>query len=366
VEAWPDGRDAATESTILMAAEQTSPVDVAEAVPPERLGPWIAAHVTGASGAVEVAQLAGGSSNLTFRVRDGEHDWVLRRPPMSHVLATAHDMGREHRVQAALEATDVPVAGQVAECTDDSVIGAPFYMMQRLDGVVYDDVDATAHLTEAQGLAASYELVDVLARLHAVEPEAVGLGNVGRPAGYLTRQVARWQTQWEKSKTVDMPVVEEVGARLAGAVPQERRHAIVHGDYSFNNTMFRSDDPTRMQAILDWEMSTLGDPLTDVGMVAVYWGEVGEIMWRSRRPQAHRANAGFPGVDVILERYATTSGTDLGEIDFYRALATYKLTVIAQGAVKRVGDRDPGRAARASETIATLADLALELTKGFA
>ena len=178
--------------------------------------------------------------------------------------------------------------------------------------------------------------------------------------------MARWQTQWEKSKTVDLPVVDEVGERLARSVPEERRHAIVHGDYSFNNTMFRRDDPTRMEAILDWEMSTLGDPLTDVGMVAVYWGEVGEIMWRSRRPQAHRANAGFPGVDVILERYAQTSGTDLGEIDFYHALATYKLAVISQGAVQRMGDRDPDRAARTSETISTLADLALGLTKGFA
>ena len=151
-------------------------------------------------------------------------------------------------------------------------------------------------------------------------------------------------------------------ARLARSVPDERRHAIVHGDYSFNNTMYRRDDPTRMQAILDWEMSTLGDPLTDVGMLAVYWGEVGEIMWRSRRPQAHRANAGFPDVDVLLERYATTSGTDLGEIDFYRALATYKLAVISQGAVKRLGDRDPERAARTSETITFLAERALDLT----
>jgi aminoglycoside phosphotransferase (APT) family kinase protein len=238
--------------------------------------------------------------------------------------------------------------------------------MQRLDGVVYDDVDAVAGLTDEQGLAASYELVDVLARLHAVDPDAVGLGDFGRPAGYLTRQVARWQTQWEKSKTVELPVVEEVGARLARSVPEERRHAIVHGDYSFNNTMFSRDDPTRMQAILDWEMSTLGDPLTDVGMVAVYWGEVGEIMWRSRRPQAHRANPGFADVDTLLERYASTSGTDLGEIDFYRALATYKLAVIAQGAVKRIGERDPDRAARTAETISTLADVALQLTKGFA
>jgi aminoglycoside phosphotransferase (APT) family kinase protein len=347
-----------------MAAEQTAPVDVAAAVPPERLAAWIAEQLPDTSGRIEVTQLAGGSSNLTFRVRDGGHDWVLRRPPMSHVLATAHDMGREHRVQAALEATDVPVAPQVAECTDTSVIGAPFYLMQRLDGVVYDDVDAVADLSDEQGLRASCELVDVLARLHAVDPESVGLGDFGRPTGFLTRQVARWQTQWEKSKTVEVPAVDDVGARLARSVPAERRHGIVHGDYSFNNTMWRTDDPTRMQATLDWEMSTLGDPLTDVGMVAVYWGDAGDIMWRSRRPQAHRANPGFPDVDTLLDRYATASGTDLGRIDFYRALATYKLVVIAQGAVKRTAATDPIRAARTTETVSTLAAMALELTGG--
>jgi aminoglycoside phosphotransferase (APT) family kinase protein len=308
-----------------MAAEQTNPVDIAEAVPPERLGPWIAEHIADADDAVEVVQIAGGSSNLTFGVSDRKHDWVLRRPPLRHVLATAHDMGREHRVQSALEQTDVPVAAQVASCDDASVIGAPFYMMERLDGVVYDDVDATASLTEEQGRAASFELMDVLARLHGVDYEAVGLGDFGRPAGYLERQVKRWQTQWEKSKTIEMPVVDEVAQRLERHLPTESRHAIVHGDYSFNNTMFRRDDPTRIQAVLDWEMSTLGDPLTDVGMVAVYWTEVGEIMWRNRKPQAHRANAGFPDVDTLLDRYATTSGTDLSTIDFYRAFATYKL-----------------------------------------
>ena len=143
----------------------------------------------------------------------------------------------------------------------------------------------------------------MLARLHAVDYEAVGLGDFGRPAGYLERQVKRWQTQWEKSKTVEMPAVDEVAQRLERHLPTDSRHAIVHGDYSFNNTMFRRDDPTRMQAVLDWEMSTLGDPLTDVGMVAVYWTDVGEIMWRNRKPQAHRANAGFPDVDTLLARY---------------------------------------------------------------
>jgi aminoglycoside phosphotransferase (APT) family kinase protein len=348
-----------------VAAEQTNPVEVTEAVPPDRLGPWIAAHVPGTSGEVEVSQIAGGSSNLTFRVRDGAHDWVLRRPPLRHVLATAHDMGREHRMQSALEWTDVPVAPQVVECLDDDVIGAPFYMMARLDGVVYDDVDATASLTEDQGRAASFELVDVLARLHAVDYESIGLGDFGRPAGYLERQVTRWQTQWEKSKTVEMPVIDEVSRRLERHLPANSRHAIVHGDYSFNNTMFRRDDPTRMQAVLDWEMSTLGDPLTDVGMLAVYWTEVGEIMWRSRKPQAHRANRGFPDVDTLLKRYAHASGTDLSAIDFYRAFATYKLAVIAQGGARRVEHADPERAARVTGTVQQLADLALDLTKEY-
>jgi aminoglycoside phosphotransferase (APT) family kinase protein len=348
-----------------MAAEQTNPVDIEEAVPPGKLGPWVAEHVPGASGQVEVTQIAGGSSNLTFGVRDGEHDWVLRRPPLRHVLATAHDMGREHRMQSALQDTDVPIARQVAICEDESVIGAPFYMMARLDGVVYDDVDATASLTEEQGLAASFELMDVLARLHRVDYEAVGLGDFGRPAGYLERQVARWQTQWEKSKTVEVPAVDEVALRLERHLPTDSRNAIVHGDYSFNNTMFRRDDPTRMQAVLDWEMSTLGDPLTDVGMVAVYWTDVGEIMWRNRKPQAHRANAGFPDVDTLLERYAATSGTDLSQIDFYRAFATYKLAVIAQGGARRVEHTDPERATRVTGTVQQLADLALELTKGY-
>jgi aminoglycoside phosphotransferase (APT) family kinase protein len=348
-----------------MAAEQTNPVDVADAVPPRRLGPWIAEHVADTDDTVEVTQIAGGSSNLTFKVVDGKHEWVLRRPPLRHVLATAHDMGREHRVQSALEPTDVPVAAQVAACDDESVIGAPFYMMEWLDGVVYDDVDATSGLTDEQGLAASFELVDVLARLHAVDYEAVGLGDFGRPAGYLQRQVARWQTQWEKSKTVEIPVVDEVARRLARRLPPESRHAIVHGDYSFNNTMFRRDDPTRIQAVLDWEMSTLGDPLTDLGMVAVYWTEVGEIMWRNRKPQAHRANAGFPDVDTLLDRYAGTSGADLADIDFYRAFATYKLAVIAQGGARRVEHTDPARAARVTDTVTQLAELALGSTKGY-
>ena len=333
----------------------------ASAVPIDRLGPWLTDNVAAARGPVRVDQLSGGSSNLTFRVRDDANDWVLRRPPLSHVLATAHDMGREYRVQLALAGTDVPVPRVVAHCEDDAAIGAPFYLMELLDGVVYTDADAVAHLTDVDARAASDDLVDVLAHLHAVDYAAVGLGDLGRPEGFVARQVQRWCKQWEKSKQGELPAVDEVAARLAGAVPARSRAAIVHGDYSFNNTMFEREQPGRMLALLDWEMSTLGDPLTDVGLLATYWGPVGALMWRSRSGQAHTANAGFPSLDVLLERYARTSGHDLDDIDFYRVLATFKLAVIVAGGAARQAATDPERARSAFEMTELLAAAALDL-----
>jgi aminoglycoside phosphotransferase (APT) family kinase protein len=329
------------------------------------LGPWIADNIPGASGDVDVAQLSGGSSNLTYRVRDGEHDWVLRRPPLSHVLATANDMKREYTVQRGLHGTDVPVPEVVAFCADETVIGGPFYLMEMLDGIVFNDASDVAHLDEAQSLAATHELVDVLARLHAVDPASVGLGEFGKPTGFVTRQVGRWTTQWERSKQRELPEIDEVAKILAANIPPEGAASIVHGDYSFNNTMFFRDRPATMQAVLDWEMSTLGDPLTDVGMVAMYWGEVGEMMWAKREhPQPHRANAGFPSVDDLLERYALTSGRDLSNIAFYRALATFKLAVITEGAHARIAGTEPERAPQVDASVRALASMALDAAKG--
>ena len=311
---------------------------------------------------VEVTQLAGGSSNLTFRVQSEKGDWVLRRPPMVHVLATANDMKREYTVQTALRDTDVPVAPTVAFCDDESVIGAPFYVMEMLDGIVFNTAEDVRHLDEAQSLAASYELIDALGRLHSVDFDTVGLGGFGKPAGFVERQVNRWITQWEKSKQRELPEIDEVARRLLAHLPPEGTHGIVHGDYSFNNTMFRKDEPAKMLAILDWEMSTLGDPLTDVGMVAVYWTEVGEFMWRNREsPQPHRANDGFPSIDVLLARYEQSSGRNLDHIDFYRTLATFKLAVITEGAHARLvksGETDRIEQAKTSAT--TLASMALD------
>jgi aminoglycoside phosphotransferase (APT) family kinase protein len=339
-----------------------NPEQVAEAVPIDALAAWVGANVPGASGPLTVSHLSGGSSNLTFRVRDEANDWVLRRPPLGRLLATANDMGREYRVQRGLGTSDVPVPTTVAMCEDTDVIGVPFYLMRFVDGIVYSDADQVTHLDEDQQLAASDELIDVLAHLHAVDYEAVGLGDLGRPEGFLARQIGRWRRQWEAAKQRELPAIDEVARRLERSVPERTDSGVVHGDYSFNNTMWSRDDPARMVAVLDWEMSTLGDPLTDLGMVAVYWDQAGEIMWRSRSPQPHRVGAGFPTSDHLLARYEATSGRSVRDIDVYKVLAVYKLACIVEGALARIRATRPDEdTTRTEATVQQLAALALEL-----
>lgn len=338
------------------------PEQVAEAVPTIALQTWITANVASAQGPVTVSHLSGGSSNLTFRIRDDANDWVLRRPPAGAFLATANDMGREYRVQTGLRDTDVPVPQTIAMCEDESVIGVPFYLMDFVDGIVYSDTDQVAQLNHAQALGATDQLIDVLARLHAVDFEAAGLGQLGKPAGFLERQVNRWCTQWEKSKQRELPDIDEVAKRLKRSIPTHTDASIVHGDYSFNNTMWSRSDPTRMVAVLDWEMSTLGDPLTDLGMVSVYWGDAGKIMWRNRSPQPHRLNPGFPAGDHLLARYEASSGRSISNIDVYRVLAVFKLSIITEGALARIKATRPDEdTTRTENTIAELAALALEM-----
>jgi aminoglycoside phosphotransferase (APT) family kinase protein len=319
-----------------------NPEQVAEAVPEDALQAWVDANVEGAAGPLVVSHLSGGSSNLTFRVRDDANDWVLRRPPLGRLLATANDMGREYRVQEGLGRSDVPVATTVAMCDDPDVLGVPFYLMTFVPGVVYSDADAVTGLDEAQALAATHEL--------------------GKPEGFLQRQITRWSGQWEKSKDHEIPAIDELSRRLERSVPAHTDSSVVHGDYSFNNTMWSADDPTRMVAILDWEMSTLGDPLTDLGMVAVYWGEAGELMWRSRAPQPHRVNPGFPGVDHLIARYEAASGRSVRDIDVYRVLAVFKLAIIVEGNLARIRAARPGEDHSASsQLVDSLAALALDI-----
>ncbi|HKA03958.1 MAG TPA: phosphotransferase family protein, partial [Acidimicrobiales bacterium] len=242
-----------------------------------RVGAWLAEHVPDTLAPFTFELIAGGRSNLTFEVVDAVgRRIVLRRPPLGHVLATAHDMAREHRLIAAVGKTNVPVPPALALCTDETVNGAPFYVMGFVDGVVLDSSEKTAALTPEVRRTAALDLIDVLAALHAVDVDAVGLGDLARRDGYVERQLKRWSTQWVNSKTRELPAVEEVERGLRKQIPTQQGSAIVHGDYRFGNCL-TDTIAGRIAAVLDWELCTLGDPMADVGYLGIYWSDEGSL-----------------------------------------------------------------------------------------
>ena len=297
---------------------------------------FFAAHVPGAVPPLRFTLISGGRSNLTYRVEDARGSrFVLRRPPLGHVLPTAHDMAREHRVLCALADTDVPVARPIALCTDASLIGAPFYVMAYVAGVVLADRLPEGYATRPEERRRIGEaLIDVLVRLHAVDFRAVGLADFGRPEGYLERQVWRWAQQWERSKTGPLPAIEELQRRLAAALPVSPAPTIVHGDYRLGNLALDPADPGTVVAVYDWEMATLGDPLADLGYTLIYWSEPGEKAVGTLLAGV-TAQPGFPTRAELIERYARTSGRDVAHVDFYQVLALYKLAVISEGIYAR-------------------------------
>lgn len=281
------------------------------------------------AGPLRASLISGGRSNLTYVVTDGASEWVLRRPPLGHVLPTAHNMAREYEVISALSGTAVPVPETYVMCADEDVIGAPFYLMSHVPGVVYRTGADLAAFSAADGRAVSEALIDVLADLHRVDPAAVGLAEFGRPEGYLERQVRRWTKQLAASRSRELPGIEELGERLAASVPSSGRVALLHGDYKLDNVLVDADDPGRIRAVLDWEMSTLGDPLADLGLVLVYW-ERGE-KYGDPRVAATSRIPGYLTADEVLARYAARTGIDVSDMGWYRALAGYKLAVISEG-----------------------------------
>jgi aminoglycoside phosphotransferase (APT) family kinase protein len=227
---------------------------------------FFAAQVPGGAAPLAFTLIAGGRSNLTYRVDGAGGTWVLRRPPLGHVLPTAHDMVREFRVLAALAGTGVPVARPIALCTDTAVNDAPFYVMEHVAGVVLESKLPPGFAeAESDRRRIGEALVATLVQLHAVDFEAIGLGDFGRPDGYLERQLRRWAQQWERSKTGPLPAIEELGRRLARSLPTSPAPTLVHGDYRLGNLALDPRDPGRIVAIFDWEMATLGDPLADLG-----------------------------------------------------------------------------------------------------
>jgi len=293
---------------------------------------WLADNIPGAEPPFTFDLIAGGRSNLTFRVTgaDGTR-FVLRRPPLGHVLATAHDMAREHRIIAAVGTTGVPVPPALGLCTDETVNGAPFYVMGFVDGVVLDSPDKASLLSAEAKVSASEHLFDVLADLHAVDVDAVGLGDLAKREGYVERQVKRWSTQWEHSKTRELPAIDEVARRLRERMPVQQGVSIAHGDYRFGNCL-TDVVAGRIAAVLDWELCTLGDPLADVGYLGVYWydGEAANLRTNDPTP-----GGGFVPYADLLERYATRTGRDLSDIDYYVAFGCWRLAVISEGVYAR-------------------------------
>ena len=286
----------------------------------------------------DVALISGGKSNLTYRVQCDAGEVVLRRPPLGHVLPTAHDMRREHRVLQALDGTAVPVPRVLHLGGADGPLGVDFYVMERVLGHVCRNALPAGYAERSANRAAIGEaLLDVLAGLHAVDPAAVGLEDFGRPAGFVERQLRRWSKQWEASKSGELPALDGLRDELARTLPPQRAAAIVHGDYRLDNTVLHPTTPGRIVAVLDWEMSTLGDPLTDLGTLLAYWSEENDddVLAAARVTAPVTAADGFPSRSELIRRYAVRTGFDVSDVGWYQAFAFFKLAVVCQGIAAR-------------------------------
>jgi aminoglycoside phosphotransferase (APT) family kinase protein len=316
-------------------------------------------------GELRVELISGGRSNLTFSAADDVSRWVVRRPPVAGLTPSAHDMAREYTVTSALQASAVPVARTVAFDAAGSALGAPMTVVEFVDGTVFRDQDDLSALTDEQVTASVGALVRVLADLHAVDPVAVGLESFGRPTGFVTRQVKLWASQWERVKTRELPDVATLHAALAAAIPPERSASIVHGDFRIDNTILDSADPETVRAVVDWELSTLGDPLTDVALMCVYRSPIFDVIlgtsaaWTSPR---------LPSADALAQAYATASGRELDNWGFYLALANFKLGIIGEGITHRAHQgSDTGSAAdRAAEATPEFMAAGLRALRGSA
>ena len=338
-----------------------SPAEI-PGIDPAGVGRWLSDHVDGATAPFTFERITGGRSNLTYTVVAGDGArFIMRRPPLGNVLATAHDMAREHRIISAVHPTGVPVPEPLGLCCDESVTGAPFYVMSYVEGTVLDGPDKVASMSHEQRRRSAEHLVDVLVDLHAVDVDECGLGDLARREGYVQRQLRRWSAQWESSKTREVPAVDAVAAALSADVPEQQAVAIAHGDYRFGNCIVDTAKAS-VEAVLDWELCTLGDPLADVGYLGVYWG--GDDGAGPGHPNDPTHEPGFPPYCEVLARYAERSGLDVDGIGYYIAFSAWRLAVISEGVYARyragvMGDADPAVVAMFETSTVTLADRAL-------
>ncbi len=331
---------------------------------------WLEDNVGPAQGPFTFEFITGGHSNLTYRVvgADGA-EFVLRRPPLGAVLATAHDMAREHRIISAFGLTDVPIPQALALCEDESVNDAPFYVMDFVHGVVlHDDEVTNASIPHDSRMDLSNDVVDVLAKLHLAVPAEIGLGDLGRTEGYVARQLKRWNRQWEASKTRELPAMDELYLALVEHTPEQRFSGVVHGDYRLGNMLV---DPAtaKVTAVLDWELCTLGDALADVGYLLNNWVLPGEEDIRGATAFPTKAG-GFATREHLIERYQEKTGFEVGNIGYYQAFQFWRLAAIVEGVLSRylqgvMGDASEVDTDLYAEQVENLAAGALEIAKGF-
>jgi aminoglycoside phosphotransferase (APT) family kinase protein len=308
---------------------------------PEQAGRWLAEHVTGAEPPLTFRLIAGGHSNLTYAVTDAAgRRWALRRPPLGGVLATAHDMGREWQFLSALHPTPVPLPRPVARCEDTAVIGADFYVMDFVDGVVLGTPAAGAAVPAEVRPRVAESTVDTLAALHAQDVDAIGLGGLRRPGSFVERQLRRWHRQVHASAVADLSVVDAAHDALAAAVPPGR-DGVVHGDFRPGNLLYGPDGQVR--AVLDWELASIGDPLVDLGWLLATWAEDGDPA--PAATDGPTSAGGFGSRAALLERYAAATGTDVADIGYYVAFARWRAACIAAGvhtryAAGNMGDQE--------------------------
>jgi aminoglycoside phosphotransferase (APT) family kinase protein len=314
---------------------------------------WFEANVPEVELPLTFERISGGRSNMTFAVRDAAGNaWALRRPPLGKRLGSAHDMGREFYAISALQDTPVPVAPVVGLCEDEEVNGAPFYVMGFVEGPVLRSAEDAKAFDEDERRAIGERVVDTLVEIHAVDPDEVGLGELGRKEAYVERQLKRWQGQWEKSKTRELPVVDDVHNHLAARIPEQGPGTIVHGDYRLDNMILSPSG--EVAAVVDWELCTLGDPLADVGLLLVYWSQEGDDFMPLFAPAT--IAPGFAKRDEVRERYAERSGRDLSEIDFFVALGFWKLAIILEGVYARYAGGQYGKTDEGFEEFAKIVE----------
>jgi aminoglycoside phosphotransferase (APT) family kinase protein len=336
------------------ATDANGTVEAPDGIDKKPLEEWFGANVPGVDFPLQFERIAGGHSNLTYRVTDAAgQKWALRRPPLGKRLGSAHDMAREHKVVSALGGTEVPVAPVVGLCEDESVNDAPFYVMEFVEGPVLRGLaEAEIFPDEGDRRAIGERVADTLVKIHAVDPDAVGLGDLGRKEDYVARQLHRWHGQWEKSKTRELEPIDRVHEALSARIPEQGPATIVHGDYRLDNMILT--DSGEVAAVVDWELCTLGDPLADVGLLMAYWPQRGEDVVALGMP-ANLA-PGFPTQEELAARYAERSGRDLSDLGFYVALGYWKLAIILEGVYARYVAGGYGKVNEGVEAFARLVE----------